>query len=224
VSSSEDMLDAVDALILPTRKRVHREDKTSEYHAVPSLWDQLIESADWKGQSDGGGVFGSRPVVSTGVVALVIEIADAATEGAVEHVGKTRGNTPDNIRAVTATITDKDQVDWWVQSLKRWAAACREVLQLDPPNSRSARKVTCPSCGESTWFLKRAPKEYVRIPALAIVWQRPPGDDYHADSEWRVQSVDCRACNQSWERGNLHMLMDQVKEYNLTRETMTDQP
>ena len=175
----------------------------------------------WGTGETGTTQFGSRPVISTGTVALIIEITEAALEAAVELVGQTRGNTPDNLSATTAHLKDTDQIGWWTDQLRTWVNQARTQLHLDPPNSRSARGATCPACGETTAYLKQGPKEYVRTPALAIIWNQPEGDDYHPDTDWRVGAVECRGCAMAWARGEtLHTLIDMML-HQQTRETMT---
>ena len=218
-----DIHKAVDALVCTTRIRLYREDtKRGEWQTLPSLWDQLTTSVRWSGGGTGGGAFGSRPVISTGVVALIIEISSTTTEAAVDMIGTTRGNTPDNIRAIAATITDPDQLTWWTDKLRRWISEARTELRLDPIRPRAARGARCPDCGalHTTTLIDG---ETVKSPALAITWSGPEDHDhdYHSDDAWKVRAVECRECGMAWWRGDsLSLLIDLMMEANATRETL----
>src|SRR6478752_5591185 len=110
---SDELNTAVDGLINTSRVRLYREDThRSSWQTIPSIWDQLTSSAQWGSGEGGSSRFGSRPVISTGVVSLVMEITTATTETAVELVHKTRGNPPDNLRAIAANLTDAEQIGW----------------------------------------------------------------------------------------------------------------
>ena len=222
-----DLNTAVDALIQRTRIKVYREDtQKTLWQTIPSLWEQLETSAMWRGGGSGGlGAFGSRPTISTGVVSLLIEIAEAATEGAVEHAGQSRGSVPGNLRAIAATLsssTDVDQVDWWNTAVLKWVRAARHELKLDPNRPQWARGIACPDCGATTASTDQD-GEKVRTPAIAITWTGPDDDNHHADTDWKVRAVECRMCSATWWRGpDLDRLVSDMLQANQTRETMTD--
>jgi hypothetical protein len=220
---SDELNKAVDALINTTRVRLFREDtKRSTWQTIPSIWDQLTSSAQWGSGEGGSSRFGSRPVISTGVVSLVMEITTATTETAVELVHKTRGNPPDNLRAIAANLTDAEQIGWWTEQVRNWTHQARAALRLDPSRPKSARDAKCPDCGADSVYTQRDGESH-KIPALAITWVGPDDQDYHPDSAWKVRAVECRQCGVGWFRGeSLDTLIDQMMQANLTRETMTD--
>lgn len=220
---SEELRKAVAAIIETTKVRLYREDtRRGEWQTIPSLWDQLTSSAQWGNGTGGSSRFGSRPVISTGVVSLIMEITTASTEAAVELAGQTRGNTPDNLRCMSANLTDAEQIGWWTEQLQRWRSEARSALQLDPPRPRSARGARCPDCGADSAYTQQD-GETMRIPALAITWVGPDDQDYHPDSAWKVRAVECRQCKVAWFRGDsMDNLIDMMMEANRTRETMTD--
>jgi hypothetical protein len=196
-----DLHKALGALVDSTRMRIYRDGETvGDWQIIPSVWAQLLSSSQWGSGAGGTQRFGSRPVISTGVVALVIEVESAVTEACLELVGGVRRDIPEGLRAVCATIKDDDQVDWWAGKLRDWTAQARGHLRLDPDRPRSARGARCPAC-KATDAQIRSDGETVRMPALAIAWVGPEDDDYHADSEWRVRAVECRACHTAWWRG-----------------------
>lgn len=238
-----DLRDALDALIQPTRRKVTHDDGTHTWHTIPSLWEQLLESSGWGNGTSSTKRNGGRPPISTGVVSLIEDITTAIRETAVEHklqrTTRTPGCTcgpyrhckgwiltidyPPTLRAITTQIKDQDTLDWWLGQLRTWIAQARDQLGLNPPTARTARQAPCPNCGEHTTYVKTAPKEYLRTPALAIIWDQPTGDDYHPDTDWRVGAVECRSCTSTWKRGSdLHLLYDQMLNANHTQETMTE--
>lgn len=218
-----DLLTAVEALTQPTRQRVTHDDDTTTWHTIPSLWDQLLESTGWGTGDTSTKRNGGRPPISTSTVDLINDITTAALETTVDLVGQTRGNTPANLKAIAAGLKDEDRITWWTHQLRTWTLQARDQLGLNPPTARHARAAPCPNCGEHTTYVKTAPKEYLRTPALAIIWDQPTGDDYHSDTDWRVGAVECRSCQSEWRRGlDLHLLYDQMLTANKTLETMTD--
>lgn len=221
--SSELLLKAVDALTRPTKVRLYREDtKHGEWQTIPSIWDQLTSSAQWGSGESGSSRFGSRPVISTGVVSLIIEITGAATEAATDLVGRTRGTTPANLQAIAANLTDAEQIGWWTDQLRSWTGQARNALRLDPSRPRTARGARCPDCGAKSTYTQQD-GETVKVPALSITWVGPDDQDYHEDSAWKVRAVECRECSTAWFRGDsMDTLIDMMMEANRTRETMTD--
>src|SRR6478752_4441498 len=220
--------DAVAALLDPTRMRVYREDtKNHAWQTIPSIWQQLRTSSQWGSQEAGGSKFGSRPVISTGVVALTIDIRDTVGEAADEIGRRTRTptnarDTPTELRAVAANLVDPDLIGWWTDKIRKWVAEARSTLRLDPPRPKSARGAKCPSCGQGTVETIND-GETIRSPALAIQWAGPQDNDYHPDTEWKVRAVECRACATAWFRGDsMNELIDRMMEANRTQETMTD--
>lgn len=220
--------DAVNALIQPTKQRVTHDDGTTTWHAVPSLWDQLLQSSGWGSGQASTKRNGGRPPISTGIVDIINDITVAATEtttdlldGQPDHIRGKYRTTPDRLRLIGIGLPDQDRTDWWITNLRTWTAQARDQLGLNPPTARNARQATCPNCGEHTTYVKTAPKEYIRQPALAIIWDQPEGDDYHPDTDWRVGAVECRSCQTTWKRGSdLHLLYDQMLTANTTVETL----
>jgi hypothetical protein len=218
-----DLLAAVEALTKPNRIRIHHDDNTTTWETTPSLWDQLTTSTGWGTGDASTRRQGGRPPISTGIVDIINDITIAATETTVELIGRTRGNTPANLHVIAADLKDEDNIHWWTHHLRAWAVQAREQLGLNPPTARSARGARCPNCQQHTTYIKTAPKEYLRTPALAIIWDQPEGHDYHPDTDWRVGAVECRSCEASWRRGSdLHTLYDQMIHANQTHETLTE--
>lgn len=222
---------AVDALIQPQRIRVYREHThAGEWQTLPSLWDQLTSSGQWSGGNNGGGAFGSRPVISTGVVALIIEIREAITEAATDfgriirirdHTKKctciipricdlTRRDYPAEIQAIAANMPDPDTAIWWTEHLRKWAGQAKAQLGLNPSRPAWARGTKCPDCGADT-AQGEHDGETIRTPALAITWAYPDGEetDYHEDHDYKIRAVECRQCGMCWFRGpDLDALVD----------------
>lgn len=222
-----DIQDAVATLLNPTRIRVHREDTNQHiWQTIPSIWHQLNTSAQWGSQEPGNSKFGSRPVISTGVVSLIMDITQAAREGANEHAPSRERDkprdTPGNLRAIAANLNDQDQTEWWTEKIRHWVNEARTVLRLDPPRPRSARGARCPECNANTAYTEQD-GEPIRTPALAITWVGPKDQDYHPDTEWKVRAVECRACASTWFRGDsMDELIAKMLYANQTQETMTD--
>lgn len=218
---------AVSALIDPTKVHLAR-DGGAGWQQVPSLWSMLEDASQCR-SGNGGTSRGSRPVISTAVVALVILVGEASTQCAVELTGKTRGNTPANLRCIAANLHDAEQIGWWTDKVRQWALEARTHLRLDPPMSRSIRGAQCPRCGASTVRVRQE-DQTVRMPALQITWHVNDDAEYHQDEDWQVRAVECRNCKVAWVRGDMDALIDQVlgvgnsgaELRSLTRETMTD--
>lgn len=248
-ASIEDMQEALDRLILPTRVQITRDDAKKEWRTVPALWNQLLRSAGWSGSNSGGGAFGSRPVISAGAVDLIIEIATAVSERA-EEIGRTtwvkelvctctpyracqgntwrsvRHNTAVELRAIAADFVserpDADVFSWWVEAIIKWERDIKTTLGLNPALPRNLRKTTCPNCMASMVQVKDGSGEAVRTSALTVAWTCPPGQQHNADTDWTVRAIECLHCGHAWFRGSdLEELVDQIIKDNLTRETMT---
>lgn len=225
-----ELQDAANALINPTKQRVHHDDGTTTWHTIPSLWDQLLTTTGWGNGTTSTKRNSGRPPISTSTVDLINDITIAATETAEDLLSNQPSDirakyrtTHDRLRLISIGLPDEDRTKWWTTHLRTWAAQARDQLGLNPPTTRSARAAACPNCGEHTTYVKTAPKEYQRTPALAIIWDQPQGDDYHPDTDWRVGAVECRSCQSTWRRGSdLHLLYDQMLTANKTMETMTD--
>src|SRR6478752_2495386 len=225
-----DPVDAATALIQPTRQRVTHDDGTTSWHTIPSLWEQLLESTGWGTGDTSTKRNGGRPPISTGIVDIINDVTIATNETATDllnnqprHIREKYRTTHDKLRYISTELTDQDRITWWTNQLRTWVLQARDQLGLNPPTARNARAATCPNCGEHTTWIKTAPKEYIRTPALAIIWDQPEGDDYHPDTDWRVGAVECRACASAWKRGSdLHLLYEQMLDANKTSETMTD--
>lgn len=227
MSDNDPLFKAVDVLIQPQRLRLYREDtKRGEWQNVPSLYQMLTTSGQWSGGNNGGGAFGSRPVISTGVVSLVMEIQSAITEAATDYgriitkttrlqtcycrpykacpgfILQTERDYPAELRAIAANIPDQDQVVAWVEMLRRWAHEARTTLGLNPQRPQWARGARCPECGSNEAQTERD-GETIRTPALAISWGMPEGEetDYHEDHDYKVRAVECRSCGMAWWRG-----------------------
>lgn len=221
---SELLNKAVDSLIEPTKVRLYREDtKQGHWQTIPSLWDMLTTSAQWRGQGgSAGGVFGSRPVIATGIVSLVMEITAATKEAAADIVKANRGSVPGNLRAIAANLTDAELIGWWTEQTHQWITQARAALQLDPPRPKHARGAACPEC-KAEFVYTQQETGTVRTPALSVSWVGPADQDYHEDREWKVRAVECRECKVAWFRGeSMDALIDMMMEANRTRETMTD--
>lgn len=221
--SQVELIGAVRALIAGTKVNLTRDGETvGTWHPLPSLWDQLQDSAQRASGTSGGAKFGSRPVISTGLVSLVMEIDAAGTKAAVELVGHTAGSTPENLRLL-CELTDAELIGWWTERLHQWCAEARNWLGLDPQRSRSVRGVRCPDCGATTAYIHQG-GETVRTPALTILWAAPAGDDYHEGGGWRVQAIECRACGTAWARDydGMGILIDMMLAANQSRETMAE--
>lgn len=235
MSDHEALHKAVDQLINPIRIRLFREDsQTGSWQTVPSLYDQLTSSGQWSGGNAGGGAFGSRPVISTGVVAIIMDIQGAVTEAATDfgriipktkriqtcycrpykpcpgYINTTTRDIPAEIRAIAANIPDADQAITWTSMLRRWASESRSALGLNPNRPQWARDSACPECGAKNATANRD-GETIRTPALAITWGHPEGEttEYHSDDDYKVRAVECRACGTCWFRGpELESLVD----------------
>lgn len=226
---SDDYLqDAVASLLDPTKMRVYREDTQQHaWQTIPSIWHQLRTSTQWGSQEAGGSKFGSRPVISTGVVALTIDIRDTVAEAADEIGRRTltsnhNRDTPAELRAVAANLTSPDLIEWWTSKIRKWVNEARAALRLDPPRPKSARGARCPECNADTAYTEHD-GEPVRTSALAITWVGPKDQDYHPDTEWKVRAVECRSCGSAWFRGDsMDELIGRMLEANRTQETMTD--
>jgi hypothetical protein len=222
--NTEDLHRAVDALIQGERMKITREDSTTEYKSVPSLWEQLEGAVPYSGNG-GSAVAKSKPPITTGVVALLIEITDAAIEGVNELAGENRRTTPANLRAIAAALAGKNEPDvtaWWTEKIREWVRSARGLLRLDPDRPRYARGTRCPQCGSKT-VTSTIDGENVRTPALAINWAAPEGHTttHTNDHDWHVRAIECKACDSVWWRGaDLDQLVQDMLRANLSRETM----
>lgn len=227
MGDNEPLHRAVDALINPTRIRLWRDDThRASWQTVPSLWTQLNSSGKWTGSNNGGRAFGSRPVIATGIVSLIMEIESTITEASTDfgriitrtskiptcycrpykpcpgYILQTERDYPAELRAIAANMPDQEQVVIWTEILRRWAHIARAELGLNPNRPQWARDSACPECGSKEATADQD-GETVRTPALAITWGVPDGEesDYHEDHDYKVRAVECRACSAAWWRG-----------------------
>lgn len=223
-ATREELHRAVDLFIDRQRIKLRRDGSHAvDWQTLPSLWEQLETATMWTGKGEGGGGFGTRPVISTEVVALLIEVSQATSEAAVEFGECSRRHVPQNLRLVAANLpADDDLLAWWLDTVKRWAREARAALRLDPERPQWARDTKCPECGADSARAMRDGEE-VRTPALAINWVGPQDDEHHPDSAWKVRAVECRSCGASWFRGSgLDDLVTDLMRKNLEQETLAE--
>ena len=201
----QDLQPLLEAFIDHIRIRIRRDD-SAEWTTLPSLWEQLNSSAGWSGGNSGGGAFGSRPVISTNTVSLVMEITAAITEAASDYgrIIKTNGQRdyPAELRAIAVSIPSDETNAWWAEKIKHWTEQTRAALGLNPRLPTSARGIACPAC-KAIYVEHGSNDQVVRSPALTITWAIPDGEgnDYHEDHEYKIRAVECRACLAVWWKG-----------------------
>lgn len=215
--------DTLGELIERQRIRLYRDDTgRSEWHTLPSLWEQLETSTAYSTGTGGNGGYGSQAPISTDVVALIIDVTRVARYGARNLGEPPLDNTPDNLRRIVAHAAG-DDADWWHQQIRDWTTRARAALRLDPTRPRWARGVPCPDCGADS-ARSILDGESVRTPALVVLWADAKSDrEYHSDQDWMVRAVECHACGATWWRGGgLDLLVQQVLNWNLTREVLAE--
>lgn len=217
----DDLHEAIDALIVRPRMRLHRDgSRTGRWHTLPSVWEQLLDAAGHAGGAGGTRAFGSRPVIATGVVTLVVEIA----KGAAEATGTCRNRhgqiipleatkaAPNNLRAVAARlVTTPDDTDlaYWIDQVRTWVAHGRTFLRLDPEYPKHIR-ARCPECQATHATITDDEGKPARVPALTVNWNRPD-PDREPNGEWSVRAIACQVCGAIWWRGtDLDLLVHQM--------------
>lgn len=201
-----------DRLSLPVRHRLVRESGTTEHITVPSMLDQLEADLAYSGTgSTGRAKPGSRPPLNANILSLMGEMEVILVDALVCDGLSKRGTLALSLRAVTAHVASTetpDAIDWWARLVKGW---CGEVTACLPGESegdsqRPIRGMCCPTC--ATWTIERTQGgETFRDPAIVLVF-----------AARLVRYALCRACGQSWFRGDpLLALADTAGEYGLRR-------
>lgn len=198
----DDVHHHVDTLIQRHPLKLWREGaRCWQWTVVPSLYEQLRSSTGARFAGGTGSPGGASPVISTGVVSLLIWIEDAAFESALDLAGHVTRTTPGDLRAVAANLPNQDLIDWWADTLVDWVREIRLLLRLDPDRPKWVRGIACPDCGQTTASSIRA-GQIIRTPALAVDWTGPADDQrHHPDTEWTVSAVSCVVCGRVWRRG-----------------------
>lgn len=179
------------------------------------LWPRLqtVTGAPGAGQPS----HKSRPPATLTVVALVMEVAGAAREGALDLAHQVHRDTVRNLQCVCTALQqqpDHDLVEWWTGAVLDWTRRARLVLGYDPALMRHVYGAACPHCG-ATMVDAQQDGQRVRIPAIGIAWDG-------AGDEWVVHNVHCLGCGNAWARGqDLDTLVLTILAHNTTREVMT---
>lgn len=148
--TSRDLWDAADTLTQRHRKRLWRDDGTSETIPLPSLLEQLTEAVQQGTEQQGGHtVPGSRPPADIAAMALLIGIAREIRDGCIDWRVKRAHDNPRDLRAwVSEVIRRGDQNTWrGLHRLMRWwAGQIHGILAADQDRTWRMHGAACRVC------------------------------------------------------------------------------
>lgn len=188
---------SVDALTLPTKRLVPRDDGTTTPALILSLWDQATESLAHGSEGDGGARWGSLSEYSPMDLNLM-EVRAIIAETTLREVTKRslerRPTTPGQLRQLAVHVIgyEVEALWWWEYRFSSWArqlstylrAAEREVKPIRLRNS------PCPRCGAQSVLVDGDDGEVI-APPIVIAFR-----------EGHVQGAQCEACSYTWFRGD----------------------
>lgn len=198
---------AVDELTKPRHVKLVRDDDTTDWTTLPSLWWQL-EDALRTGLENGSHSSGSKYRIPLNIDALQLagDIEDITMDALTGHDVKPRGALPESLRALASAViaaVDDDLTGWWVYRIRSWARQIDHVLRLtEQPQPRRIRDTRCPTCQATHVTLIAGVDGTERVPALLI--------DF---ADGMIRAASCSACGSTWFRGDaLLALTDQLGE------------
>lgn len=197
---------AVDALTQETKQPVERDDGTTTYATVPSLWHQATTALYARNKSDGNGGPAARErnlvdfdlmEVHSLIAAMVERELGLRDPGLL----KRRTTVPSRMRALASYVVahEPDQLWWWEYRFASWARLLSNYLHLGErrPSAVRLRNAACPHCGLRQVVVETTEGERV-VPALVIEF-----------SQGLVQAARCGGCGATWWRGvELEQLAD----------------
>lgn len=198
---------AVDQLTKPRHVKLLRDDDTTDWTTLPSLWWQL-EDALRTGLENSTHSSGSkyRTPLNIDALQLASDIRDTTTDALDGHGQKPRATFPESVRALASVVVaamDGDLTGWWVYRVRSWSRQIDHVLRLtEQPQPRRIRDTRCPTCQATHVTIIAGVDGTERVPALLI--------DF---ADGMIRAASCSACGSTWFRGDaLLALTDQLNE------------
>ncbi len=194
VLTGKDLWTWTDALTLPVRHRLVRENGATAHPEVPCLLDQLESDLGSTGGTSSRSKPGSRPPLNVTVLSLLWEIEGVLVDALVSDDLGRRDTLALSLRAVAAHVASTetpDAVDWWVRTVREWAGKVRACLPGEDGGNRHLplRGMRCPEC--EMWTVERVDgRDRFRDAALVLVLNNR-----------LVRHALCKACGKAWLRG-----------------------
>lgn len=196
------LLDAVDDLTKPTRKKIIQDGPIGSgldgqnvaTVVTPALLDQLdsaIRSSIGGASTSGASLAFEGAVLNTGALFTAMKISSQIQDWCRMVGVKPVKNSTTDLRswyaATLATTTDTKVDTYRVKVLRGWAGKIRGLL--DPPRERDLPD-SCPVCGATEWWDPKTGTKYLRP---LVIHYRPNGPDMLQQAR-----ALCRACEQVW--------------------------
>lgn len=194
--TGDDLWRWTDKLTKPVRHKLVRESGHVEHLVLPCLLDQLEDDLGSTSGASGRSKPGSRPPLNMTALSLLGEVEVVLVDAIVGEGLEKRSNTlAEKLRQIVAHLVstaDPDVVDWWTRLVKGWCGEVQGCLpgEDEGESQRPIRGMCCPTC--ATWTVERVTDGVLyRDAALILVM-----------SNRMVRHAICRACGQSWFRGD----------------------
>jgi len=185
---------AVNQVTLPSKQEIHRDDGTSTWATVMSLWDQANDRLFAGKQGEGGsGSLSERNLLDLDLMEIRAIIAETTAAELHKREQQPRPTTPGQIRQLAAHVIgyEPDELWWWEYRFTSWARQLATHLQAYQREARDVRlrNSACPECQARQVVIERDIGPVVE-PALVITFR-----------EGHVRAAECTACAFIWWRG-----------------------
>lgn len=193
---------SVDELTQPTKQAAERDDGTTTWVVVPSLWDQssiaLFGSAE-PGMTSSSTTASERSVIDATLMELRADIGETTRDELV-RLGTTYSMVDGRYPAFRAAeirtlasklISTQAELYEWEYRFDSWARMLSSHLHVEHVASPlRLRNTPCPNCGTRQVVIT-TDGERIVYPALVIVFRNG-----------LVRNAECSSCGQQWPRGD----------------------
>lgn len=185
---------AIDELTLPTKRPIERDDGTTTWALVLSLWDQAAQTllAD-QALGTGGGSASERSPIDLNLMEARGIIAETTTAEILRRRQHPRPTVPGRLRQLATYVVTNEPTElwWWSYRFASWARILGTYLQAYDHEARPVRlrNSPCSRCGARSVLVETDAGPVV-APPIEIRFR-----------EGYVQAAQCGACGKTWWRG-----------------------
>lgn len=188
---------AVDGLSLPTQHPIRRDDGSTTWQTVESVWLQLVDAVISGQGSARRGKQESKPPLDAEALSLKLVIEGTVSDACMSYALERHHDTAKDIRRLASEVLrmmDPDLTGWWVDTINSWTRQAITVISSDPDRDKQWA-MACPNC--RTHFVYD-PEDGTRRPVIRVKVN-------NGLTRW----VECIECG--WQITRAEM-MDRVRE------------